>query len=72
MALVLLLAKYDPILSQCVSKSVKTSQKQKISNPNSKGRGSSITYLSKTTINKLVNICENRVKLAISYQVKEA
>lgn len=72
LALVLFLAKYDSVLSQHVTQSIEDSKCRKDSHPTSKGRGNLITFLSKTTVNKLVNICGNQVKLAISNQVKEA
>lgn len=66
------MAKYDSVLSQHVTQSIEHSKCRKDSHPTSKGRGNLITFLSKTTVNKLVKICGNRVKLAISNHVKEA
>lgn len=70
--MVLFLAKYDSVLSQHVTQCIEDSKCRKDSHPTIKGRGNLITFLSKTTVNKLVKICGNRVKLAISNHVKEA
>lgn len=72
LALVLLLAKYDPVLDRHVNTSIEASKKRKETHHNTKGLGNLVTFLSKTTINKLINICGNQIQLAIASQVKEA
>lgn len=52
LSLVLLLAKYDPVLGQHVDESIKSSTKRKDTHQNNKGSGNLVTFLSKTTINK--------------------
>ncbi|XP_004207702.2 uncharacterized protein LOC124818104 [Hydra vulgaris] len=77
LALVQLLAKYDPLLashlSMCQEKSTKRIEKLKRpGKAGSKGRGALVTFLSKTTISKLLNIMKNMMQEQIAMEVSKA
>ncbi|XP_004209165.1 uncharacterized protein LOC101237930 [Hydra vulgaris] len=77
LALVQLLAKYDPLLashlSMCQEKSTKRIKKLKRQGKaGSKGRGALVTFLSKTTISKLLNIMKNMMQEQIVMEVSKA
>ncbi|XP_022816963.1 uncharacterized protein LOC111349884 [Spodoptera litura] len=69
--LVVLLSKYDPVLKAHMSEAITESKKRKDSGKG-KGRGGLVTFLSKTTINKLINICARQVKLEIVKEIQAA
>ncbi|GBN25239.1 hypothetical protein AVEN_43454-1, partial [Araneus ventricosus] len=77
LATVQLMAKYDPIMAAHVS-SVQYKSEQRIKRlekqgkTESKGRGGLVTYLSKTTINTLIQIMKNMIQEIISYEVCNA
>lgn len=66
--LVLLLADYDSVLHvhliQCILKSDKNKQ--------NRGRGSVITFMSKSIVNKLINIIGNSLQNIILNEIKES
>ncbi|KAE8741214.1 hypothetical protein FOCC_FOCC013248 [Frankliniella occidentalis] len=70
--LVLLLAEYDPVLQEHVRISIETSKKLRDSNPGSKGRGSFVSFLSKSTVNKLIKIIGSNIQEKIIEEVKLA
>ncbi|XP_004207885.1 uncharacterized protein LOC101235251 [Hydra vulgaris] len=77
LALVQLLAKYDPLLashlSMCQEKSTKRIEKLKRQGKaGSKGRGALVTFLSKTTISKLLTIMKNMMQEQIAMEVSKA
>jgi len=59
LVLILFLAKYTSVLLQHVTQSIEDSKCRKDSHSTSKGRGDLITFLLKTSVNKLVKICGN-------------
>jgi hypothetical protein len=75
--LVLLVCKYDSILNSHVLKSIQLSKhlkQQKVSDGAqlSKGRGSLLTFLSKSFVNKLVACLTLQIQCSISEEVKQA
>lgn len=66
--LCLLLSQYDDILKNHIQKISKTGQ-SKISK---KGRGGAITFLSKTTVNKVISVLADYVRNKISFQIQDA
>lgn len=78
LALVKLVAKYDSILNTHINKSILKSQsimneRKKLKTCSRKvGRGSLVTFLSKTTFNKIIKIIGNAISLSISKDVIEA
>lgn len=69
--LVVLLSKYDPVLKAHISEAIIESKKRKDSGKD-KGRGRLVTFLSKTTMNKLINICARQVKQEIVKEIQAA
>uniref|UniRef100_A0A336MY63 CSON006218 protein n=1 Tax=Culicoides sonorensis TaxID=179676 RepID=A0A336MY63_CULSO len=64
---ILLLSKYDAVLSEHINKCVEESSRQP-----GQGRGSLTTFLSKTTINKIVKIISNMIQETIVNEVNSA
>ena len=71
LALVLLVGKYDTILGNHVKKCEFLSKKRKMKSGSSKGRGSLITFLSKTTVRKLIIIIGKAVQTYIIDELKK-
>ena len=77
LAIVQLMAKYDTIMAPHVS-AVQNKCEQRIKRlgqqgkAQSKGRGGLLTYLSKTTINTLIQIMKNIIQERISHEVSQA
>nr|XP_018915260.1 PREDICTED: uncharacterized protein LOC109042787 [Bemisia tabaci] len=69
--LVLLLAEYDPILKEHVKRSIELSKQRKRKQKKKKGRGSLVTFLSKTFINKLIVVLGNAVQQQIFKDLKD-
>lgn len=63
--LILLISKFDPILKFHIEDAVKNSNL-------SKGRGNFITFLSKTTVNHIIDIIHSVIKETISKEIKES
>ena len=63
-----LLAEYNLHLQEHLQVILQGKQK----NPSKKGRGKFITFLSKTTVNKIINIISDMVKNEIMKEVKNA
>ncbi|GBM76879.1 hypothetical protein AVEN_153113-1 [Araneus ventricosus] len=77
LATVQLMAKYDPIMAAHISSVQYKSQQRlkrlaKQGKTERKGRGGLVTYLSKTTINTLIQIMKNIIQEIISYEVSNA
>ncbi|XP_063820331.1 zinc finger MYM-type protein 1-like [Pseudophryne corroboree] len=75
--LVLLLGKFDEVLEKQIEQAVAKSKARKRRQQESKGRGGLVTFLSKTTVNKLIIIIiiiimGNMIKQKISQYVKDA
>lgn len=70
--LVLLLAKYDDILKMYIDTTVEQSKIRKEKNPDSIGRGNLVTFISKTTVNKLLLIIGKEMRTIIANEVKQA
>lgn len=68
--LVLLLAKYDEWLKNYLEIVTEKSKQRKLKNPDSKGKGDLVTFLSKNTINKLLIIICEEIQRRISDDVK--
>ena len=69
--LVLLVGKYDPLLKHHIEKVTRKQKGRKTSFSKKKGRGSSVTFLSKTTVNKLLHICCEAIREKLVADVKE-
>lgn len=73
--IILLLCNYDSNLDKHVKKVTEMSKatlKSADVNSKARGRGSQITFLSKTTINKIMNIIKSLIQINIANEVKEA
>jgi hypothetical protein len=70
--LVLLLSKFDPILKSHVDKCVAASQKRKDAVSGSRGRGSIVTFLSKTMVNYIFQIIHEMIMELISKEVQDS
>lgn len=68
--LILLVSKYDMCLKDHVSKCIENSKK--LQSSGGKGRGSLITLLSKTTVNKVIQAIRMLIQENISKEVREA
>ncbi len=68
--LILLLSKYDACLQAHISECIEKSKKMHESGH--KGRGSLLTLLSKTTVNKVISVISLLIQQRISEEVKEA
>lgn len=66
--LILLLSKYDVCLQEHVSDCIEKSKKQM----GSKGRGSLVTMMSKTTVNKVIEVIRSLIQQTIAAEVKKA
>ena len=71
LALVVLISKYDPVLGRHLNEVTEKSKQRHEQGKSSKGRGSFITLLSKTTVNKLINIIGSLFKETIVEEVLE-
>ena len=71
LALVVLISKYDPVLGRHLNEVTEKSKQRHEQGKSSKGRGSFITLLSKTTVNKLINIIGSLIKETIVEEVLE-
>ena len=71
LALVVLISKYDPVLERHLNEVTEKSKQRHDQGNTSKGRGSFITLLSKTTVNKLINIIGSLIKETIVEEVLE-
>jgi hypothetical protein len=69
--LVLLLCKYDQILNTHLSHAIKLS-KERREHAKDKGRGSLITFLSKSFINKVIKYLAIQIQTNIAYEIKLA
>lgn len=69
--LCLLLSNYDNILKNHIQKVSKIAQEQNKSK-SSKGRGNSVTFLSKTIINRIILIISNELKNKIAQEISDA
>lgn len=67
--LMLFLSKYDSFLSEHVQKCVVASSEQRITG---KGRGSFITFFSKTTVNKIILIIARKIRTSIVRDIHDA
>lgn len=72
--ILLLLKKYDMTLNEHVDKITKSAQEKAAWHKSTKvkGRGSSITFISKTTINLIIDVISVLMKRSISSQIQEA
>ena len=70
--LVLLVAEYDQILKNHVEQAIRKSQERRERNPESKGRGGLVTFLSKTFINKLIKYLAIQIQLDIASEIHQA
>lgn len=68
--MILLVGKYDPILKAHLVKSIKNSIKSH--NNGSKQGGGYVNFLSKTTVNHIIDIISKKIKSFISKEVIEA
>jgi hypothetical protein len=66
--MILLLGKYDPVMQQHLD----NIKKENESGKNSKGRGNKITFLSKSTIDYIINIIGNEIQNIIASEVRQA
>lgn len=66
--LILLLSKYDVCLQEHVSDCIEKKKKQ----VRTKGRGSMVTLMSKTTVNKVVELIRNMIQQTIAVEVRKA
>ena len=71
LALVVLISKYDPVLGRHLNEVTEKSNQRHEQGKSSKDRGSFITLLSKTTVNKLINIIGSIIKETIVEEVLE-
>ncbi|CAH1099048.1 unnamed protein product [Psylliodes chrysocephalus] len=69
--LVLLLAKYDDILKHHVDMAAKDALSRKEKYKDIHGRGNLITFFGKTTINTIITIIGNEIKLRVANEVKK-
>lgn len=67
--IVKLLSKFDPVLKQHVERCSAESSKRRVG---SRGRGSTVTFLSKTTVNYVFEILHDLMLELISQEIKEA
>lgn len=72
--ILLLLKKYDVTLNEHVDKIIKSAQDKVVRHNSSKvkGRGSSLTFISKTTVNLIIDAISILMKKSISCEVQEA
>lgn len=68
--MIILLKKYDPPLSKHLEKVIATSKERK--QKGTKGRGAFITFISKTTVNKLITTMTSMLQDTISDKIKKA
>ena len=68
--LILLLSRYDICLQQHVNSCIEDSKKQH--ETGAKGRGALVTLLSKETINKVVDVISQLIKVTIAEEVRQA
>jgi hypothetical protein len=70
LSLVLLLARYDPVLKDHVAACARKSAEMK--KKGTKGRGGFVSFLSKSTVNKILSIIGEQVRSKILHEVREA
>lgn len=70
--LALLVANYDPVLKAHIDHCVSTARQRKKSGTNQQGRGSIISFMSKTSINKIIRIIGSKLQLGVASEVKDA
>lgn len=66
LAIVQLVAKYDPILKYHIENMIKKRQKKS----KSRGRGSLVSFMSKSTVNKIIQIIGQEIQHSISKEIK--
>uniref|UniRef100_A0A3B3S3W6 HAT C-terminal dimerisation domain-containing protein n=1 Tax=Paramormyrops kingsleyae TaxID=1676925 RepID=A0A3B3S3W6_9TELE len=69
--LIILLGKYDVCLKEHLSNVIEKSKKLHVS-PESRGRGSLISLLSKTTVNSVIDTIRNLIQQNISTEIRKA
>lgn len=69
--LIILLGKYDGCLKEHLSNVIEKSKKLHVS-PGSRGRGSLISLLSKTTVNSVIDTIRNLIQQVISTEIRKA
>lgn len=74
LALVRLVLKYDPILTKHIGKCTSNDKLLRLNDQNEKmrGRGAFVTFLSKTFVNKIINIIGEQFQNKIAENVNEA
>ena len=70
--MLLLISKFDPLLRAHVEEVVRKSQSRHDKVGSSKGRGDLVTFLSKTTANKIIDAMTNALKKMIAEDIQAA
>ncbi|XP_034084713.1 uncharacterized protein LOC117554399 [Gymnodraco acuticeps] len=70
--LIILLGKYDVCLKEHITECTEKSKKMHQSHSQAKGRGSAVTFLSKTTVNNVISTVQRLIQETIAKEVAES